>query len=99
MTRRTGYKRYSAEFKRAALKRASKDGTTDKVVCEKLGISARQLARWRDELRLLGDDAFLGKKARSAGEEVTRLKRELAEVKRERDFLKVAEVFFATESK
>ena len=99
MTRRRGYKRYSAEFKRAALKRASEDGTTDKMVCEELGISARQLARWRDELRLLGDDAFLGKKARSGGEEVTRLKRELAEVKRERDFLKDAVVFFAKESK
>jgi transposase len=64
-------------------------------VCEEPGISARQLARWRDELRLLGDDAFLGKNALSAGEEVTRLKKELAEVKRERDFLKDVVVFFA----
>jgi len=86
MTRRRGYKRYSAEFKREALKRASEDGTTDKFVCEELGISARQLARWRDELRLLGDDTFLGKSGRTSAEEVTRLKRELAEVKRERDF-------------
>lgn len=98
MARRRGYKRYSAEFKREALKRSSEDGTTDKVVCEELGISARQLARWRDELRLLGDDAFLGKRGRTAAEEVTRLKRELAEVKRERDFLKDAVVFFAKES-
>lgn len=98
MARRRGYKRYSAEFKREALKRASEDGTTDKVVCEELGISARQLARWRDELRLLGDDAFLDKKGQTAAEEVTRLKRELAEVKRERDFLKDAVVFFAKES-
>ncbi len=98
MARRRGYKRYSAEFKREALKRASEDGTTDKVVCEELGISARQLARWRDELRLLGDDAFLGKRGQTAAEEVNRLKRELAEVKRERDFLKDAVVFFAKES-
>ena len=98
MSRRRGYKRYSAEFKREALKRASEDGTTDKVVCEELGISARQLARWRDELRLLGDDAFLGKRGQTAAEEVNRLKRELAEVKRERDFLKDAVVFFAKES-
>ena len=98
MARRRGYKRYSAEFKREALKRASGDGTTDKVVCEELGISARQLARWRDELRLLGDDAFLGKRGQTAAVEVTRLKRELAEVKRERDFLKDAVVFFAKES-
>ncbi len=98
MSRRRGYKRYGAEFKREALKRASEDGMTDKVVCEELGISARQLARWRDELRLLGDDAFLGK-GQSRNEELTRLKRELAKVKQERDFLKDAVVYFAKESK
>jgi len=36
------YRRYSPEFKRHVLKRASEDGTTDKGVCEDLGISARQ---------------------------------------------------------
>ncbi len=99
MSRRRGYKRYSAEFKREALKRASEDGMTDKVVCDELGISSRQLGRWRDELRLLGDNAFIGKGGRSAAEEVIQLKRELAKVKQERDFLKDAVVFFAKESK
>ena len=98
MTRRRGYKRYCAEFKREALRRASEDGITDKVVCDELGISARQLARWRDELRLLGDNAFLGK-AQTRSDEITKLKRELAKVKQERDFLKDAVVFFAKESK
>jgi len=99
MGRRRGYKRYSAEFKREALKRASEDGMTDKVVCDELGISSRQLGRWRDELRLLGDDAFIGKGGHSAAEEVIRLKRELVKVRQERDFLKDAVVFFAKESK
>ena len=92
------YKRSSAEFKREALKRASEDGMTDKVICEELGISARQLLRWRDELRLLGDDTFLGI-GQTRSDEVTWLKRELAKVKQERDFLKDAVVFFAKESK
>ena len=99
MGRRRGYKRYSAEFKREALKRASQDGITDKVVCDDLGISSRQLGRWRDELRLLGDNAFIGKGGQSAAEEVIRLKRELTKVTQERDFLKDAVVFFAKESK
>jgi len=99
MGRTRKYKRYSPEFKREALKRASEDGMTDKVVCDELGISSRQLGRWRDELRLLGDDAFIGKGGRSAAEDVIRLKRELAKVKQERDFLKDAVVFFAKESK
>ena len=46
MTRKK-YRRYSPEFKRHTLKRASEDGVTDKGVCEELGISARQLRRWR----------------------------------------------------
>ena len=98
MSRRRGYKRYSPEFKREALKRASEDGMTDKQVCEELDISARQLGRWRDEFRLLGSDAFAGK-GKSRDQEVAELKRELAKVKQERDFLKDAVVFFAKESK
>jgi transposase len=43
------YKRYSPEFKRHALKRASGDGMTDKGVCDDFGISPRQLRRWRDQ--------------------------------------------------
>ena len=98
MTKKKRYKRYSPEFKREALMRASEEGVTDIIVCEELGISARQLRRWRDEVRLLGDDAFPGQ-GKSRDEELTKLKRELAKVKQERDFLKDAAVFFAKESK
>ena len=71
---------------------------TDRLICKELDISERQLRRWRDEFRLLGDDAFPGQ-GRSRDEEITRLKRELAKAKQERDFLKEAAVFFAKESK
>ncbi len=98
MTKKKRYKRYSPEFKREALKRASEEGVTDVVVCEELGISARQLRRWRDEYRLLGDEAFPGQ-GRSRGEELTKLKRELAKTQQARDFLNDAAVFFAKQSK
>ncbi len=98
MTKKKRYKRYSPEFKREALKRASDEGVTDVIVGEELGISARQLRRWRDEFRLLGDDAFPGQ-GRSRDEELTTLKRKLAKVEQERDFLRDAAVFFAKESK
>ena len=97
MSRAKKYKRYSPEFKRAALKRSSEDGITVKAVCAELEISDRQLRRWRDEFRLLGEDAFAGR-GRPREEEVTRLKRELAKVKQERDFLKQAAAYFAKES-
>ncbi len=98
MTKRGKYKRYSPELKREALRRASEDGVTDKQICDELSISARQLRRWRDQFRLHGDEAFIGQ-GRSRDDEVTRLKRELVQVKKERDFLREAAAFFAKESK
>jgi transposase len=98
MTKPKRYKRYSAEFKREAILRASEEGITDAAVCAELGISTRQFRRWRDELQLLGNDAFPGQ-GRNRDEELTALKRELAKVKKERDFLKEAAAYFARESK
>ena len=91
-------KRYSAEFKREALRRANEPGVTDVLVAEELGINAQQLRRWRKALQQAGDDAFPGQ-GKSRDEEITRLKRRLAKAEQERDFLKEAAVFFAKESK
>ena len=90
--------RFSAEFKREAIRRASEDGTTDKSVCNELGISTRQFRRWREEFHLLGSEAFPGQ-GRTRDQELTDLKRELSQVKKERDFLKEAAAYFAKESK
>jgi transposase len=98
MTKPKRYKRYSSEFKREAIRRSSEEGVTDAAVCAELGISTRQFRRWRDELQLLGNDAFPGQ-GRTRDQELTDLKRELAKVKKERDFLKEAAAYFARESK
>ena len=53
--------RYSAEFKRQALRRADEPGVTDALVCQELGISTRQMRRWRDAVREHGEqNAFPG---------------------------------------
>ena len=44
-------KRYSPEFKRQALRRANEPGVTDALVCEELGVSTRQLRRWREAIQ------------------------------------------------
>ena len=98
MTKPKRYKRYSAEFKREAILRAAEEGVTDKAVCDELGISTRQFRRWRDELELLGNEAFPGQ-GRARDEGLAALKGELAQVKQERDFLKEAAAYFAKESK
>ncbi len=92
------YRRYNPEYKRLALKRSSEDGVTDREVCKELGISERQLRRWRDQYRLLGDQAFPGE-GKKRDDEIADLKRKLAKAEQERDFLKDAAVFFAKESK
>jgi transposase len=98
MTKPKRYKRYSAEFKREAILRAGEEGITDKLVCDELGISTRQFRRWRDELQLLGDEAFPGQ-GRTRDEELAGIKRELAQMKKERDFLRQAAAYFAKQSK
>ncbi len=91
-------KRYSAEFKREALKRANEEGVTDVLVAEELGINARQLRRWRQAIAIDGDRAFPGE-GNAKDKELMLLKRKLAKVEQERDFLKEAAAYFAKESK
>ena len=95
MTRR---KRYSAEFKREALRRANEEGVTDVLVAEELGINARQLRRWREAAKQDGENAFPGQ-GNAHDKELMLLKRKLAKVEQERDFLKDAAAYFARESK
>jgi len=95
MTRR---KRYSAEFKREALRRADEEGVTDVLVAEELGINARQLNRWRMAAKRDGETAFPGQ-GKARDEEMMRLKRKLAKVEQGRDFLREAAAYFARESK
>ena len=59
MTKGKSYQRYPAHFKRMALAKAAEDGMTDAKVCEELGVEPdRQLRRWRDEFRILGEMLF-----------------------------------------
>ncbi len=91
-------KRYSTEFKREALRRANEEGVTDVLVAEELGINARQLRRWREAAKRDGDNAFPGQ-GNARDKELMLLKRKLAKVEQERDFLKDAAAYFARESK
>lgn len=91
-------KRYSAEFKRQALRRADEPGMTDVLVCEELGMSARQLRRWREAVQKHGEeDAFPGK-GKARDQEMMLLKRKLREAEQELDFLREAARYFARES-
>ena len=91
-------RKFSEEFKREAVVLANQPGVTKSQVGRELGVNPNLLTRWSRQLRAAGEKAFPGQ-GRPRDEEMASLKRELARVKKERDFLKEAAAFFARESK
>ena len=90
-------RKYSSEFKRGAVEQARQPGVSYAQVARELGIGANLLSRWAREFNTEGGNAF-GGTGSPRDEEMARLKRELARVKKERDFLREAATFFAKES-
>lgn len=90
--------KYSEEYKREAVALTRVAGATIQGVARDLGINAHMLGRWRKQLEDHGEKAFPGQ-GHARDEELLRLKRENARLRRERDFLKEAAAFFAKEQK
>ena len=93
----TTRRKYSAEFKREAVLQTQHPGVFCNQVARKLGFNLNVLDRWKRELEAGPYCPFAGSGV-PRDEELTRLKRELAGVKKERDFLREAATFFARES-
>jgi transposase len=91
-------RKFSAEYKREAVAMLDAPGVTVSQIAAELGIGANVLGRWRRELHQRPQQAF-GGNGRSRDEEVSQLRRELARVTKERDFLREAAAFFARASK
>jgi transposase len=89
---------FSPEYKREAVELSRDPGVSVAQVARDLGIGANLLGRWRREIDAQGTTAF-GGRGTPRDEEVARLKRENARLKKERDFLRDAATFFAKESK
>jgi len=87
-------RKFSAEFKRGAVEQASKPGVSCAQVARELGIRDNLLTRWKREIERQGNVTF-GGTGTPRDEELAHLKRELARVKKERDFLREAATFFA----
>lgn len=91
-------RKFSAEYKREAVAMLDAPGVTVSQIAADLGIGVNILGRWRRELRRHPQQVFTGN-ARARDEEVSQLRRELARVTKERDFLREAAAFFARASK
>ena len=88
---------FSNEFKHEAVQMATGANLSITQVAADLGLHTNVLSRWCRELEAGGAETFRGQGI-PRDEEIAKLKRELARVKRERDFLKGAAVFFARDT-
>ncbi len=107
----TERRNYSKAFKHEAVRLLELGEIPAAQLARELGIRRNLLYKWRDQLVSKGERAFSGPGQRSrpaAGAEVApetvaqenaRLKRELKELREERDILKKAAAYFAAELK
>ena len=91
-------RRFSAEYKHEAVAMLESPGVTVNQIAVELGIGASVLGRWRREVRRTPAQVFPGQ-GRPREEELSQLRRELARVTKERDFLREAATFFASASR
>ena len=90
---------FTREFKVEAVRQVVQGERTVAEVARDLEISRNVLYRWKRQLTAETAAAFPGNGRRPAEPaELHRLRRELATVREERDFLKKAIAFFAKES-
>ena len=93
-------KKHSREFKMEAVRALRSGQHTASELGRRLGVTESHLRDWNKEYEKHKEEAFPGQGRRGgqAGE-LARLKRELEQVKEERDILKKAMAFFARESR
>ena len=91
-------RKYSQEYKQEAVQLVGKSDIPLAQVATNLGINPSMLRRWCTEISETGKKSFPGN-GTPRDQELARLKRELQQVKQERDFLKEAAAYFAKASK
>lgn len=94
-------KKHSREFKLEAVRALRAGQHTASELGRRLGVTEAHLRDWNREYEKYREESFPGQGRRrgEVNEELARLKRELEQVKEERDILKKAMAFFARESR
>ena len=91
-------KSYSREFKIEAVRMTTEGGISVAQAARDLEVNENTLHNWRRQFRQWGTAPNAGKEALSQAEEIQRLRKDLAKVREERDFLKKAAVWLAKEA-
>ncbi len=93
------YNHYTEDFRREAVRRSDDPNTSAVEVARELGIHVGQIYNWRQQYKRLTDKQFNSMNgvdySQQESEEIRKLKREIADLKEERDFLKKAAAYFS----
>ncbi len=93
-------RRFTSEYKVEAVRLVSQCGVSVAQAARDLGVHPNSLRKWVRDYRADPRQAFPGEGQQKRDDaEVTRLRREVAKLRMERDILKKATAFFATESR
>jgi transposase len=93
-------KPYDKEFKENAVNLYLKSNRPYREIAKNLGIAQSTLASWVEAKKRDGEEAFPGKgHQKQSDAEVTKLRKELANVREERDILKKALGIFSSQRK
>jgi transposase len=96
MTHYRKRRKYDKAYKLEVLQMIEQSNRTITTIAKELGIHPSMICRWRKEFREQEEAAFPGKGNQTPAEgELSRLRKELADVTEERDILKKAVAFFA----
>jgi transposase-like protein len=104
VTMATHRRQFSREFKLEAVRLMNAGQTPLKELARELGVRSDTLRSWQEQaggrIGMKAGDVFPGNGKRTTQEEeLAALRRELEQVKAERDFLKKAAAYFAKESR
>jgi len=96
MSQKRTYKQYSKEYKEEAVALVREQGYTVPEAAKSLGIASNMLYRWKDQI-----ESQLEGKTLSVNEyeELNQLRKEVKNLRMEKEILKKASAFFAKEMK
>ena len=87
-------RRFDKQFKIDAVKLLETSGKTATAIAADMGISSNALSRWKREIKETDKNAFSGH-GNPRDEEMARLRKEIADLRMERDILKKAMAIFS----
>lgn len=96
MTKKRTNRAYTQEFKKEAVALVTNEGYSVAKAAESLGIRANLLYRWKDNEEAQNTGAAPTSEERA---ELVRLRKEVKELRMEKEILKKASAFFAKEMK